>query len=118
MHDYRRLNVYADALDLAVDAYRIARSLPATERLELSSQLRRASTSVSINIAEGTGRTSDREFIRYLRIAVGSACEVEALVDLILRLHSVDQQLASELQSDARKLIKRIHKLEQRVTQP
>ncbi len=115
MHDHRKLRIYAAALDLAEDAYRLAGSLPTTERFELSSQLRRAGTSVSINIAEGAGRGGNREFIRYLRIAIGSACEVEALVDLVLRLHSVDKQNAVELQRDARMLIKHIYKLERQI---
>ena len=116
MHDYRKLDTYAAGLDLAEAGYRIAALLPTTERFELSSQIRRASTSVPINIAEGAGRGGDREFIRFLRISIGSACEVEALMDLVMRLHhKVDRHLAAALQRDARILIKQIHKLERRI---
>jgi four helix bundle protein len=112
VHDYRRLNSYRAALDLAENAYAMARSLPNDERFALASQLRRASTSIAINIAEGAGRGSDREFIRFLHIAIGSACEVEAVMDLVMRLHSVDTASALELKDEARDLIGRIRRLE------
>ncbi len=115
---YARLSkthTYTAAVDLAESAYAIARALPVEERFALSSQLRRASTSIAINIAEGAGRGGDREFVRYLRIAIGSACEVEALLDLVMRLHSVDRTLAMGLQNETRTLIKQIYKLEHRI---
>ena len=115
MHDYRRLAIYGAALDLAETAYAMARSLPNDERFGLASQLRRASTSVAINIAEGAGRGSDREFIRFLHIAIGSACEVEAVMDLAMRLHTVDTESAIGLKADARILIGRIRRLEYRI---
>jgi four helix bundle protein len=115
MHDYRKLHTYTAAVDLAESAYAIARALPVEERFALSSQLRRASTSIAINIAEGAGRGGDREFVRYLNIAIGSACEVEALVDLVMRLHSVDRTLAMGLQNETRTLIKQVYKLEHRI---
>jgi four helix bundle protein len=115
MHDYRKLKIYAAALDLADDAYAMARSLPVDERFALASQLRRASTSIAINIAEGAGRGSDREFIRFLHIAIGSACEVEAVMDLAMRLHTVDTASAIGLEADTRALISRIRRLEHRI---
>lgn len=115
MHDYRRLHIYSTAMDLAESAYTIARTFPDEERFALSSQLRRASTSIAINIAEGAGRGGDREFVRYLHIAVGSACEVEALLDLVMRLHPVDRVSVTGLQDEARALISQIYKLEHRI---
>jgi four helix bundle protein len=115
MHDYRRLKIYTAALDLADDAYAMARSLPNDERFALASQLRRASTSVAINIAEGAGRGSNREFIRFMHIAIGSACEVEAIMDLVMRLHTVNTASAVRLKAHARDLIGRIRRLEYRI---
>lgn len=73
-------------MDVAVCCYRVAASLPDTEKYGLQSQLRRAGVSIASNIAEGSGRRSDREFVRFLRIAYASACEVETQALLIERL--------------------------------
>ncbi len=115
MQDYRRLRVYSEALDVAESAYRVARGLPNIEKFELSLQLRRASTSVAANIAEGAGRGGNKEFARFLRIAIGSTCEVEALTDMVTRLYSAHESSAIELQRRVRALIHRIQRLESQI---
>ena len=112
VHEYQQLRVYTEALDLTEDTYRIARALPQIERFELSSQLRRASTSIAANIAEGAGRGGNKEFARFLRIAIASACEVEALADLVTRLYPTHETNAAEVQHRARTLAHRIQRLE------
>jgi len=62
---------------LAVAVYAVTALFPREERFGLTSQLRRAATSAPSNIAEGCGRGTDADFRRFLRIAVGSACELE-----------------------------------------
>jgi four helix bundle protein len=116
MHDHRRLEVYHQALDLAEAAYGVARSLPDIERFELSSQIRRASTSIAANIAEGAGRDGPKEFARFLRIAIGSACEVEALMDLVARLYPEHTSTATAVRSATRPLVNRLHRLELQAT--
>jgi four helix bundle protein len=112
VHKYRQLRVYTEALDVTEDAYRIARALPRIESFELSSQLRRASTSIGANIAEGAGRGGNKKIARFLRIAIGSACEVEALADMVTRLHPTHEANAVELQHRIRSLVHRIQRLE------
>jgi four helix bundle protein len=77
MGNYRELSVWKRAHNLALEIYRSTRSYPDCERYGLAAQLRRAATSVVSNIAEGSGRYSNREQVRFLRIARGSICEVE-----------------------------------------
>ena len=77
MQDFKKLDVWHKAIAVASRAHALARRLPAEERFELGSQIRRSSISIPSNIAEGAGRGSRRDFARFLRIAYGSACELE-----------------------------------------
>ena len=61
-------------------SYKLSDSLPAAERYGLVDQIRRSAVSIPSNIAEGSGRDTPKEFARFLRIAYGSACELETQV--------------------------------------
>ena len=115
MHDYQSLRVYQTGLEIAEEVYRFVDKLPPLERYGLAQQMRRASVSIPANIAEGAGRGSPKDFARFLRIAIGSACEVEAHIDLAVRLHSIDRAEAGEIQDDLRSLIRRINALERKL---
>jgi four helix bundle protein len=77
MHNFRRLLVWQKAHALVVEIERIALQIPRRDNAELISQLRRGAVSIPGNIVNGCGRTSDKDFSRYLRIALASAGEVE-----------------------------------------
>ena len=77
MKNFRDLKVWEKAHKLTLDVYRSTKEFPSEERFGITSQIRRASASISANIAEGCGRASDADFARFLQIAMGSACEVE-----------------------------------------
>jgi len=77
MYDFRKLVVWRKSHDLALGIYRCSQSFPADERFGLTSQLRRSATSIPSNIAEGCGRGGDADFGRFIRIAIGSANELE-----------------------------------------
>ena len=77
MGDFKHLNVWQAAHDLVLGVYDASRRFPHEERYGLTAQLRRAAISIPSNIAEGTGRGGDVELARFLRIARGSASEVE-----------------------------------------
>lgn len=74
-------------MDLAALVYAFAALLPDTERYGMTSQMQRAATSIPANIAEGYGRESRQDFIRFLRIAQGSLKELETHVLLAVRVH-------------------------------
>ncbi len=90
MRDHRKMQVFALADQLAVEIYAVTRQLPPEERFGLVSQLRRAAVSVAANIVEGAAHESDREFIRFLRIAYASACELEYELSLAVRLNLIN----------------------------
>ncbi len=77
MSDFRKLEVWQKAHKLTLDVYESTSRFPKAELFGLVSQLRRATSSIGCNIAEGLGRRSDKEFLRFLRISHGSATEVE-----------------------------------------
>ncbi len=77
MKDFRRLQVWHKAHALVLAVYRASAKFPSDERYGLTSQVRRASVSISANIAEGCGRRTDDDFARFLDYAMGSASEVE-----------------------------------------
>ena len=77
MQDFRNLNVWGRAHRLTLDLYRVTRPFPQDERFGLTAQIRRAASSIGANLAEGCGRGSDREFRRFVLIALGSANELE-----------------------------------------
>jgi four helix bundle protein len=92
MEDFKDLRVWVKAYELTLGVYKKTRGFPKDEMYGLTSQLRRAASSVGANIAEGCGRRSDPEMRRFLQIARGSANEVEyhLLLSRDLELLSVD----------------------------
>ena len=77
MQGFRRLNVWEKAHELTLEVYKATARFPKEELYALTSQLKRAASSVAANIAEGCGRGSDADFSRFLLIAMGSASELE-----------------------------------------
>lgn len=77
MKDFRDLHVWCKAHEFALQTYRLTAKFPKQEQFALTSQIRRAATSIPANIAEGCGRRSDADFARFLQVAMGSACELE-----------------------------------------
>lgn len=77
MQDFRNLKVWERSHQLTLMVYRCTSSFPKYETFGLTSQMRRASSSIAANITEGCGRGSDAQFSNFLSIAFGSACELE-----------------------------------------
>jgi len=77
MKDFHQLQVWEKAHRLTLDIYRVTASFPRAETYGLTSQLRRASSSIGANLAEGCGREGDAELARFCAIARGSASELQ-----------------------------------------
>jgi len=96
---FRELRVWQVGLELVTSAYEVTATFPPHEQFGLGAQMRRATTSVVLNIAEGWGRDGNKEFARFVDMAMGSLCETEACVEVALRLgyvtnNSMETQLA------------------------
>lgn len=73
---FEKLEVWQDARRLNLEIYRLAGKFPSTEQFGMISQVRRASVSIAANIAEGSGRNSDKDFAHFLEQSYGSAMEL------------------------------------------
>ncbi len=83
---YRDLEVWQQAMDLAVECYKLTQRFPKTEMFGIISQIRRSASSVPANIAEGHGREGRAHFIQFLRVAQGSLKELETHLLLSARV--------------------------------
>ena len=77
MKSYKELGVWRKAVSLALDGYKLTSHFPDSEKFGLTSQIRRAATSIPANIAEGWGRGSTKEYVQFLLVARGSLMELE-----------------------------------------
>ena len=80
--NYRNIGVYHLAYSFVLEIYKNTKDFPKSEELNITSQIRRASVSIPLNIAEGSAKASNREFAYYLNVAYASAKEVEVLLSL------------------------------------
>ena len=103
MHNFRNLQIWRDAMDLAQAVYEITEALPKMETYGLISQMTRAAVSVPSNIAEGSGR-SDKDFSHFLTIALGSLFELNTQIMLSERIGYLTSEQSLALQGRADKL--------------
>ena len=97
MQDFRKLQVWKKSHDLTMRIYDLTSQFPREEIYGLTSQIRRACSSIPTNIAEGCGRESSAEFARFLQIAIGSASETEYLIFLARDLKYLNANQYTEL---------------------
>lgn len=98
------LNVWKESINLVKKVYKLTSMFPASEQFGLTSQIRRAVVSIPSNIAEGCGRNSDKELIRFCWISMGSLSEVETQLIIARELGFVDD--TAEIEQDIRNVRK------------
>ena len=86
MFPHRKLRTWELAIELAKAVYKATEMFPGDEKFGMTAQLRRAGVSVASNIAEGAGRSSDQQYVRYLYMARGSLSEIDTQVELASEL--------------------------------
>jgi len=91
-YGYRNLLVWQKAMEMVKLVYAQVKMFPAEERYALADQLRRAVTSIPSNIAEGNGRTSNKDYAHFLSIARGSLYEAMTQIDIAISLGYIDPQ--------------------------
>ncbi len=111
MKDFKKLKVWEKAHCATLDIYKLTSVFPKEETFGLTSQFRRAASSIGLNIAEGCGRGSSADFKKFLQIAFGSASEVEYCIILSRDLSYISSEVAEDLQKGVEELKKMLASL-------
>jgi four helix bundle protein len=109
MHNFKELKIWQKARILVKDCYTLTLMFPEEEKFGLVSQIQRASVSIPANIAEGSGKSSSKDFSRYLEIAISSAFELETLFFLASDLGFVDTEKSDPILAKIQEIQKMIY---------
>ncbi len=96
MYKFEKLRVYQNAISLVEEIYQLVKQLPPEEKFALIDQLKRSSTSIVLNIAEGSGGLGDKEFKSFLRNALKSLYETVAGLKIAEKLFTIEIKIALE----------------------
>ena len=118
VRSFRDLDVWQDAMTLAELAYRETESFPQRETYGMTSQLRRASVSVASNIAEGWGRSSRKDYVRFLYIARGSLFEVATQTEIAKRVGLLTAKAAGRMEQQGATCGRRLNRLIAALSRP
>lgn len=104
-HNFRELKIWQESMKIVKSVYSLTSNLPSDERFGLVSQINRCSISIPSNIAEGSGRTSNKEFIHFLNISISSSFELETQLILANDLFNSDSEEIIEKINELQKMI-------------
>jgi four helix bundle protein len=117
MKDFKKLLIWQTGFKIAKDTYELTKEFPVEEKFGLKSQLNRASISISSNIAEGSSRRSQKDYYRFIEMALGSCFELESQLLLVLELNMASKErsvlLLNEIDEEQKMLIAFMKKLAQ-----
>lgn len=106
---FEELEIFHLAVDFSAKAYTITKRFPLEERFDLTSQARRAANSIALNIAEGSGRKTKKDFSHFLDIAVGSTFEVVTCFFLAKKHGYISEQELDDVKKEGERLSKKIY---------
>jgi len=98
MHNFKKLDIWYKSVELVADIYRLVNIFPQIERFGLVSQMQRAAVSIPTNIAEGSAKSSDKDFARFLEISLGSAYELETELLVAFKLSYIESEIYDQFQ--------------------
>ncbi|MCL9981430.1 MAG: four helix bundle protein [Bacteroidia bacterium] len=113
MNNFKKLKIWNQSIDLSHSVFVFTKSLPKPDSYDVVNQSRRAAVSIASNIAEGCGRGSNKDFCRFLNIALGSSYELETQLIILKRLFAKETaNLEAEtvsIQKQIQSLIKKLN---------
>lgn len=104
-HNFREIKIWQEALVLVKEVYAFTSKLPKEEKFGITSQINRSAVSIPSNIAECSGRTSNKKFIRFLEIAISSSYELETQLILVEEIYNLS----------SKEIIEHLHALQNRI---
>lgn len=98
-HNFRKLTIWKEGVQLAIETYSTTKSFPKSEQYGLSNQMQRCAISVPSNIAEGTAKSTDKHFLQYLETALGSAFEWETQLIISYGIGYISEETYKHLET-------------------
>ena len=108
MRNFKELKIWQKGFQIAVNSFRITENFPVQEKFGLSIQINKAGVSIPSNIAEGSSRSSQKDYCRFIEISLGSSFELETQLLIAKDLNYGNQQLVTstlELLSEEEKML-------------
>lgn len=115
INSFEDLTCWQDAIELAIRIYKISQQFPSGEQFGITSQVRKASSSVSANIAEGFGRQGQKEKLQFYSVGYGSLLELKSFLYLCEKLGYISKEQLSELSDLITILQKKINALKRSI---
>lgn len=99
MRNFKELKIWQTGIEIAIKTYRLTETFPQEDKYAIVQQMNKASVSIPSNIAEGSSRKSEKDYSRFIDIAIGSAFELETQIIIAEKLKKGDQLLLQELKT-------------------
>jgi len=100
MKNFKELRIWQKGMDIAVNCFKLTEEFPKEEKFGLSIQITRAGVSIPSNITEGSSRSSEKDYARFIEISMGSSYELETQLLIAQRLSYGNQSLLSQTITD------------------
>jgi four helix bundle protein len=109
MHNFKKLDIWIKSMNIVTEIYKITNTFPSCERFGLVSQMQRSAVSIPTNIAEGSAKTSNKDFARFLEMSIGSSFELETELIVSCNLNYIDTIVYENLLSEIAEIQKMIY---------
>ena len=116
MHNYKNLHIWKESIKLAQKIYELTSTFPANEKYGIVSQMTRAAVSIPSNIAEGSGRSTPKEFANFLSIALGSLFELHTQIVICEQIGYFETETVKQLEIQTYSLQQQISAFKQRIS--
>ena len=97
-HNFKKLQIWSDSMELIDATYKMTKMFPDYEKFGLVSQMNRSAVSIASNIAEGTSKSTDKHFLKYLETSLGSAFEWETQLIVCKRQNYIEKEVFTDLE--------------------
>ena len=109
MKNYKELKVWKKGIEIVKTTYQLVKQVPQEERYGLISQMTRAAVSIPANIAEGSSRNSDKDYARFMQIALGSAFELQTYFVIMKEMNWINESELTNAENALEEEIKMMH---------